>query len=261
MTYAPFDLTGKVCLVTGGNAGIGLGMAEALAASNAHVAIWGRREEKNAEAVAKLEKLGTGNVKAWAVDVGDEQQVIDAMADVEKEFGRIDTCIANAGIGFGSPSFLEMNTETWRKIHNINMEGAFWTFREACKSMVKRAKNGDPGGSCIVTSSRSAIEGAARNQAYASTKGGVISMIKGIAVEFARYGIRANSILPGWIATDMTSAAQGADVFETKVISRVPIRRWGEPEDFGGAAVYLASDASKFHTGDTFNIDGGYSIF
>ena len=261
MTYTPFDLTGKVCLVTGGNAGIGLGMAEALAASNAHVAIWGRRDEKNQEALAKLEPLGTGRAKAWAVDVGDEQQVIDGMAAVEAEFGRIDTCIANAGIGLGSPSFLEMSTDTWRKVHNINMEGAFWTMREACKSMVKRAQDGDPGGSIMVTSSLSAIEGAARNQAYASTKGGVISMIKGIAVEFARHGIRANAILPGWIATDMTQMAQDAEVFTTKVISRVPIRRWGEPEDFGGAAVYLASDASKFHTGDTFNIDGGYSIF
>lgn len=261
MTYAPFDLSGKVCLVTGGNAGIGLGMAEALAASNAHVAIWGRRADKNTAAVEELEPLGLGRVKAWTVDVGDEQQVIDGMAAVEAEFGRIDNCIANAGVGFGSPSFLEMSTETWRKTHNINMEGAFWTLREACKSMVKRAKEGDPGGSVVVTSSLSAIEGAARNQAYASTKGGVISMIKGIAVEFARYGIRANSILPGWIATDMTQEAQDAEVFTTKVISRVPIRRWGEPEDFGGAAVYFASDASKFHTGDTFNIDGGYSIF
>lgn len=261
MAYAPFDLTGKVCVVTGGNTGIGLGMAKALAASNAHVAIWGRREAKNAEAAAELESLGSGNIKAWTVDVGEEQQVIDAMADVEKEFGRIDNCIANAAIGFGSPSFVELTTEAWRKIHNVNMEGAFWTLREACKSMVTRAKEGDPGGSIVVMSSLSAIEGAARNQAYASTKGGVVSMMKGIAVEYARHGIRANAILPGWIATDMTVAAQGSEVFTSKVISRVPIRRWGEPEDFGGAAVYFASDASKYHTGDTFNIDGGYGIF
>jgi len=261
MTYKPFDLTGKVCLVTGGNAGIGYGMAEALAASNAHVAIWGRREEKNAEAVAKLSKLGTGDVKARAVDVGDEAAVVQGMKDTEAAFGRVDTCIANAGVGFGSPSFIEMDTETWRKTHNINMEGAFWTMREACRSMVERAKKGDPGGSIVVTSSLSAIEGAARNQAYASTKGGVISMVKGIAVEHARYGIRANSILPGWIATDMTQGAQDAQVFTDKVISRVPARRWGQPEDFGGVAVYLASDASAYHSGDTLNVDGGYSIF
>lgn len=261
MAYAPFDLTGKVCVVTGGNGGIGLGMAEALAASNADVAIWGRRETKNSEAVAKLENLGTGRIKAWAIDVGEEQQVIDGMQEVEQAFGRIDTCIANAGIGFGSPSFLEITTDAWRKIHNVNMEGAFWTLREACKSVVKRAKEGDPGGSMVGVASLAAIEGAARNQAYASTKGGVISMMKGITVEFGRYGIRANSILPGWIATDMTEDMQDSDVFASKVLSRVPIRRWGEPEDFGGTAVYLASDASKYHSGDTFKIDGGYSIF
>jgi len=261
MSYAPFDLTGKVCLVTGGNGGIGLGMAEALAASNAQVAIWGRRDEKNAEAVKTLEALGSGNVQAWTVDVGDEDQVIKAMADVETVFGRIDACIANAGIGQLSPGFAEMTTESWRRIHNINMEGAFWTLREACKSVLKRAEKGDPGGSMVGVASLAAIEGAARNQAYASTKGGVISMMKGIAVEYGRYGIRANSILPGWIATDMTEGAQESDVFQSKVISRVPIRRWGNPEDFGGVAVYLSSDASQYHSGDTFKVDGGYSIF
>jgi len=143
----------------------------------------------------------------------------------------------------------------------VNMDGAFWTLREASKSMIKRAKAGDPGGSLVGMSSLSAIEGAARNQAYAATKGGLISMIKGIAVEQARYGIRANSILPGWIATEMTEGAQDSEVFTSKVISRVPARRWGTPEDFGGIAVYLASDASRYHSGDTLIVDGGYAIF
>jgi len=112
-----------------------------------------------------------------------------------------------------------------------------------------------------VTASLAAIEGAARNEAYAATKGGVISMMRAIAVEHARYGVRANAILPGWIATDMTKGAQGNQVFTDRVISRVPARRWGEPSDFGGVAVYLASDASKYHSGDSFVIDGGYAIF
>jgi NAD(P)-dependent dehydrogenase (short-subunit alcohol dehydrogenase family) len=137
----------------------------------------------------------------------------------------------------------------------------FWTFREACKHMVERAKAGDPGGSLLVTSSTSAIDGAPRNQAYASTKGGVIAMIRGIAVEYARYGVRANAVLPGWIRSDMTAGLQGWDKFNQQVIPRVPMRRWGEPEDFSGLAVYLASDASRFHTGDSFVIDGGYTIF
>ncbi|MEL6754030.1 MAG: SDR family oxidoreductase [Pseudomonadota bacterium] len=261
MAYAPFDLTGKTVLVTGGNRGIGLGMAEAMAASNANLAIWGRKADANAEAVKKLEKLGTGEARAWEVDVADEQAVIDATADVVSSMGRIDSCFANAGVGFGAPSFTEMTTEIWRKNMAVNLDGAFWTLRESVKHMVERAKNGDPGGSVVGVASLAGVEGAARNQAYAATKGGLPAMIRGIAVEHGRYGIRANSILPGWIATDMTSMAQDSDVFTTKVISRVPIRRWGEPEDFGGMAVYLASDASKYHSGTTLIIDGGYAIF
>jgi NAD(P)-dependent dehydrogenase (short-subunit alcohol dehydrogenase family) len=112
-----------------------------------------------------------------------------------------------------------------------------------------------------VISSLSAYDGAPRNEAYAATKGAVISMIRSIAVEHARYGVRANAVLPGWIATDMTAGAQGNDKFNDAVIRRVPVRRWGQPADFGGIAVYLSSDASAFHTGDSFLIDGGYGIF
>lgn len=261
MAYAPFDLSGKVALVTGGNRGIGLGMAEALAASNASIAVWGRKSAANAAAVEKLSGLGTGEVKAWAVDVADEQAVVDATADVVSSMGRIDSCFANAGVGFGAPSFAEMTTETWRKNMAVNLDGAFWTLRESVKHMTERAKAGDPGGSVVGVASLAGIEGAARNQAYAATKGGLPSMLRGIAAECGRYGIRANSILPGWIATDMTAGAQDNDVFTTKVITRVPIRRWGEPEDFGGMAVYLASDASRYHSGTTLIIDGGYAIF
>ena len=261
MAYTPFDLTGKVALVTGGNRGIGYGMAEALAASNAHVAIWGRKADANDDAVEKLSKLGAGEVKAWQVDVADESAVVQAMADTVSSLGRVDTCIANAGVGFGAPAFTELDTDTWRKNMAVNLDGAFWTLRAAVKHVVERSKAGDPGGSMVGVASLAAIEGAARNQAYAATKGGLISMLKGIAVEHARHGIRANAVLPGWIATDMTAAAQGAQVFQEKVISRVPARRWGEPADFGGVAVYLASDAAAYHSGDTFIIDGGYAIF
>ncbi|WP_420561127.1 SDR family NAD(P)-dependent oxidoreductase [Tepidicaulis sp.] len=260
MTYKPFDLTGKVALVTGGNRGIGLGMAEALAQSGADVAIWGTNEERNADAVKKLEAHG---VRAYGrkVNVANEQEVVDGMLETVAAMGRIDSIFANAGIGYGAPSFTEMSTEVYRKVLSVNLDGVFWTLREGTRHMVERAKNGDPGGSIVGIASLAAIEGAARNQAYAATKGAVISMIRSTAVEFARHGIRANAILPGWIATDMTSQAQAAPAFAEKVIPRVPIRRWGEPEDFGGMAVYLASDASAYHTGTTLIIDGGYSIF
>jgi NAD(P)-dependent dehydrogenase (short-subunit alcohol dehydrogenase family) len=260
MAFKPFDLTGKVGLITGGNGGIGLGMAEGLAAAGAKVAIWGQNPEKNAKAEAKLKDYGV-EVLVQKVDVADEAAIVAGVAEVVEKLGRLDFCAANAGIGGGGP-FDEMTTEKWRRVTTVNLDAVFWTFREAVKHMIKRAEAGDPGGSLVVTSSTSAIHGAPRNEAYASTKGAVLSMVRGLAVEYARYGIRANSILPGWIATDMTAGAQAWDKFNERVVQgRVPMRRWGEGEDFSGVAVYLASDASKFHTGDSFVIDGGYTIF
>jgi len=260
MAYKPFDLTGKVALVTGGNGGIGLGMADAMAQAGADLVIWGTNAEKNAAAEAQLKAHGR-RVLTQQIDVADEHAVTAGMAEAVAKMGRVDNVVANAGVGGGAKSFAEFDTATYRRVLSVNLDGVFFTFREACKHMVARAGAGDPGGSLVVTSSLSAIDGAARNEAYASTKGAVISMIRAIAVEHARYGVRANAILPGWIATDMTAGAQGNDKFNDAVIKRVPFRRWGEPEDFGGMAVYLASDASSFHTGDSFLIDGGYAIF
>lgn len=260
MAYKPFDLSGKVTLVTGGNRGIGYGMAEALAQAGADVIIWGSSAEGNARAEARLKAIG-GNVLSQTVDVASEDQVASAMETANAWKGRLDTVIANAGIGRGAPSFVEMSTETYRKVLSVNLDGVFFTFREACRHMVERAKGGDRGGSIVGVASLAAIEGAARNEAYAATKGAVISMMKSVAVEHARWGIRANAILPGWIATDMTQGAQDNPAFAEKVIPRVPARRWGEPADFGGIAVYLASDASAYHSGDSFVIDGGYTIF
>lgn len=256
MAYKGFDLSGKVALVTGGNGGIGLGMAEAMAEAGANIVIWGTNAEKNSTAQARLAGLGV-KVLADKVDVSQEQQVIEAFGKAVREMGRVDTVIANAGIGFGAPSFMELKIETFRKVMAVNVEGAFFTLREAARHMVSR----EGGGSLVGVASLAAVEGAARNQAYGASKGGLISMIKGISVELARYGVRANAILPGWIATDMTEVSQASQKFNDNVIGRVPIRRWGEPEDFAGIAVYLASDASRYHTGDQIVIDGGYAIF
>jgi NAD(P)-dependent dehydrogenase (short-subunit alcohol dehydrogenase family) len=260
MAYKPFDLTGKVALVTGGNGGIGLGMADALAQAGADLVVWGTNADKNAAAEAQLKAHGR-RVLTQKIDVSDEQAVIAGMAEAVAKMGRLDTVIANAGVGGGARSFAEMSTEVYRRVMSVNLDGVFFTFREACKHMVERANAGDPGGSLVVTSSTSAIHGAARNEAYGATKAAVLSMVRAIAVEHARYGVRANSVLPGWIATDMTDGAQHNDKFNDQVIKRVPFRRWGEPEDFGGVAVYLASDASRFHTGDSLVVDGGYTIF
>ena len=257
--YKPFDLTGKVALITGGNGGIGLGMAEALAQSGADIVIWGMNQTKNAAAAETLKAYGT-RVSVRRVDVSKEAEVAAGMEAALKEMGRIDTVIANAGIGGGAP-ITEMTTELFHRVHAVNEDAVFWTFREAAKHMIARAKDGDPGGSLVVMASTAGIEGAARNVAYGASKGAVMSMARALSVELARYGIRAKSIAPGWIATEMTAGAQQSPVFTEKVIPRVPMRRWGQPEDFGGIAVYLASDASGYHTGETFVIDGGYTKF
>jgi len=257
MAYRPFDLTGKVALVTGGNSGIGLGMAEALVQAGAAVAIWGTSETKNAAAAERLRAHG-GRVLVQRCDVADEAAVERAFAEALATLGRVDACFANAGVGGrGQHPFGEMPTEEWRRVMRVNLDGAFFTLRAAARHMTGR----EGGGSLVVTASLAAVSGAARHEHYAATKGGVISMMRALAVELARHGIRANAILPGWIATDMTAPAFGRDRFVEKVLPRVPMRRWGVPEDFGAIAVYLASDASAYHTGDTFVIDGGYAVF
>ena len=255
-----FDLSEKVALITGGNGGIGLGMAEGLAECGANIAIWGRNKEKNEESKNLLSKYSI-EVETYEVDVSQEKEVINNVKSVLNDFGRIDSVFANAGMNVFGGSFEEMNTDAYRKVLSVNLDGVFFTLRETTKHMVERAKDGDIGGSVVGVASLAGIEGAAKTQPYSASKGGIISMIKGIAVEHARYGIRANTILPGWIATDMTTINQNNQKFTDKVISRVPMRRWGEPKDFCGIAAYLASDASAYHSGDMFIVDGGYAIF
>jgi hypothetical protein len=256
LTHSGFDLSGKTALVTGGNSGIGLGMANALAAAGADICIWGTNPEKNERALAELGKHGV-RTAALICDVGDEEAVEAGFAETVETLGKVDSVFANAGIGGGAPSFAEMTTEIWRRVMRVNLDGVFFTYRAAVRHMIERGE----GGSLVVTSSLSATEGAPKNQAYASTKGAVISMTKGLAVELARYGIRANSVQPGWIDTPMTERVVKWNVFQEKVGKRIPMRRWGVGDDFGGLAVYLASDLSSYHTGDNFVIDGGYAIF
>ncbi len=271
---SPFDLTGHVSLITGGNSGIGLGMAEALVAHGATVVIWGTNPEKNMAAGQRLAEIagssdrtgqdqpGQDRVADMVCDVGDEDAVEASMAAVLERFGRIDSCFVNAGVGGQAPSFLGMTTEEWRRVMRVNLDGAFFTARAVTRHMVDRAKSGDTaGGSLVFTSSGSAFFGQQKGQHYGASKGGLISMMKAIAVEHARHGVRSNAVLPGWIESEMTAGALGWQKFVDAVLPRVPVRRWGVPADFGGLAVYLASSASSYHTGDVITIDGGYYSF
>lgn len=258
--YTPFDLSGKVALVTGGNGGIGLGMADALAQAGAAVEVWGTNPEKNARALDRLKAHGTP-VSARVVDVSKEEAVAAGVEALLAEHGRLDACFANAGLANRWRSFLDIGGEAYRRLMAINLDGVVWTMREACRHMRARAEAGDPGGVVIAVASIAAVAGGARNQDYCASKAAVVAVVNGVAVEFARYGVRANAILPGWVETDLTSAAQASAKFNEEVIGRVPMRRWGKPDEFGGIAVYLASDASSFHSGDAIVIDGAYLKF
>jgi len=261
MPGTQFDLSGKVALVTGGNGGIGLGMATALANAGADVAIWGTNADKNAAAKSTLSDIGI-KAEAYVCDVSDRDAVNRTMAATLATFGRLDAVFANAGVtGRGAKSFLDITPEDWRRVIGINLDGAFHTYQAALRHMVERAEKGDPGGRLVAISSLASVSGPPRNEHYAASKGALNALTFALAVEFARYGITANAILPGWIETDMTGNLMANEKFAQAAGSRIPVRRWGRPDDFGGIAVYLASDASAYHTGQLLQIDGGYWRF
>jgi NAD(P)-dependent dehydrogenase (short-subunit alcohol dehydrogenase family) len=250
------DLTGRVVVVTGGNGGIGLGLAHGVVAAGATVAVWGRNPDKNAAAVEELRAAGATSSSAHVVDVAEEEQVEAAMATTLAIHGKVDTMVANAGIGGGAP-FVDQTLERWRQVMAVNLDGAFLCFRAAVRHLVERGE----GGSLIGISSTSAIHGAPANQAYSCSKTAMIALIKGLAVELARNGIRANGIVPGWVETELTAPLQGWEKFMANTTARTPVRRWGVPSDFAAAAAFLADPTQSFHTGDLLVIDGGYSIF
>jgi len=260
MPFTPFDLTGRTAIVTGGNAGIGLGMARGLLAAGAAVAIWGSNPAKT-EAARRQLAAGCGDasrVHGFACDVGDEGQVEAAFdASVRALGGRVDACFANAGVSSKGTPLVDMTLEEFRRVQRVNVEGVFLTFRAAARHMAAHGQ----GGSLAATASTAAIEGAARNSHYGASKGAVTSYVRALAVELARHRIRVNSILPGWIATDMTERSIGNPKFADAVLPRIPARRWGTADDFAGIAVFLASDASAYATGEQFVLDGGYTKF
>ena len=250
------DLSGKVFVVTGGNGGIGLGMAEGIVLAGGAVSVWGRNEEKNAQAVATLEALG-GDASAFVCDVSDQGQVDDAMRRTVEGHGRIDGLFANAGRGGTGTPFLDLGLDEWRAVMAVNLDGVFLTLQAAARQLVEQ---GD-GGSLVAVSSTSAVHGAANNEAYGTAKTGLNGLVRALAVGLARHRIRVNSLLPGWTITDLASGGYESDVFRTATIKRTPVRRWAEPSEFREVGAFLADPTQTYHTGQEVCVDGGYTVF
>ena len=248
-----FELTGRVAVVTGGNTGIGFGIATGFAQAGAAVVVAGRRAEKNAEAVAALER-GGAKALTVAVDVRDEQACRDLMERAVGQFGRLDILVNNAGKAIRKQPE-DYTLAEWHEVVDVNLTSAFVCSQAAYPHMVKTG-----GGKIISIGSMLSIFGASFAVAYGASKGGIVQMTKGLAVAWAKDNIQANAILPGWIDTDLTrSARQQVAGLNERVLARTPAARWGTPEDLAGLAVFLASPASDFITGAAIPFDGGYS--
>jgi 2-deoxy-D-gluconate 3-dehydrogenase len=254
MKQGPFDLSGKVAIVTGGNGGIGLGMARGLADAGAAIAIVARNEVKSNQAVAELRQRGVKAISVIA-DVTDKAAVA-AMADrVVRELGRIDILVNNAGINIRKPAH-ELEIEEWDRVIHTNLTSAF-----LCSRAVHPAMKAAGGGKIINIGSMMSIFGASFAPAYAASKGGIVQFTRSCACAWAADNIQANAVLPGWIDTDLTQRArQEIDGLHGKVLARTPAARWGAIADFAGIAVFLSSTASDFVTGTAIPVDGGFSI-
>lgn len=245
-----FDLTGRVALVTGGNGGIGLGMAKGLADAGASVMIAGRNKEKNAAAVTAC----GAKAASVEVDVTKADQVEAMVKATVERFGAIDILVINAGINIRKPAH-EASFEEWHAVLSANLDSAFLTAKAAYPALKKSGR-----GKVITTGSMTSLFGAAFAPAYSASKGGIVQFTRSIAAAWAPDNIQCNAILPGWIDTDLTRQAR-KDVpgLNERVLARTPAGRWGSGEDFAGIAVFLASSASDFVTGTAIPVDGGYS--
>jgi NAD(P)-dependent dehydrogenase (short-subunit alcohol dehydrogenase family) len=260
---SPFDLTGKVALITGGNSGLGLAFANGIARSGGDVVIWSRRRDRNEAAADRLSAHGV-RVHHQAVDISQESQVVEGMAEAVAAMGRLDCVISNAGISTRPDSFANMTWAMYQEMLAVGQHGAFFTLREAVRHMVSRYEAGDAGGSILGCGSLAVVRGIPTMEHYAAAKGALAAMIKTIAVEFGPYGIRANLVLPGQIKTNLGGRETWSEERERAratsdelVAARTPLRRLGSTADVEGIAVYLMSDAAAWHTGDVITIDGG----
>ena len=254
MTTSPFDLTGRVAIVTGGNGGIGLGMARGLAAAGAAIVIVGRNAAKSNAAATELMQAGVNAISVVA-DVTDKAAVNRMVERTRREFGRVDILVNNAGINVRKPPHA-LALEEWDSVIATNLTSAF-----LCSQAVHPAMKAAGGGKIINIGSMMSIFGAGFAPAYAASKGGIVQFTRSCAVAWAADNIQANAILPGWIDTDLTKRARAEiDGLHDKVLARTPAARWGAIDDFAGIAVFLSSSASDFVTGTAIPVDGGFSV-
>ncbi|MFF0243140.1 SDR family NAD(P)-dependent oxidoreductase [Rhodococcus pyridinivorans] len=249
------DLTGRVAVVTGGNGGIGLGLAEGLAAAGADIAIWARNTERSATAVETLRRRGV-RAEAIACDIGSEDDVQRAVSDTVERLGRIDILMANAGIA-DEKAYLDTSLADWQRVIRTNLDGTFLTTREVGRYLVDRGE----GGAMVIVSSTITRYGGAGQAAYAASKSGTSAIGRTLAVEFARHRIRCNILIPGWVATPMNEYLRENERFVEATTKRTPVRRWATPDEFHSVAAFLADPTLTFHTGNEVVVDGGYTIF
>jgi 2-deoxy-D-gluconate 3-dehydrogenase len=246
-----FDLKGKAALVTGGNGGIGLGMARGLAQAGAAVAIAGRDAAKNAAALASLGK----NCIALKGDIADEKQCRALVEAAAAQLGRLDILVNNAGMNIRKPP-QDLTLEEWKTVLDTNLTSAFVASQAAYPHLKKAG-----GGKIVNIGSMMSIFGGSYLAPYAASKGGIVQLTKSLAAAWAKDNIQVNSILPGWIDTAMTQKAREVLTgLHERVLARTPAARWGEPADLAGTAVFLCSAASDFVTGTAIPVDGGYSV-
>jgi 2-dehydro-3-deoxy-D-gluconate 5-dehydrogenase len=251
-----FDLTGRVAIVTGGNGGIGRGIALGLAEAGAAVAVWGRNDGKNQRVLSDLKAIGVPSM-AMMVDMTNRAGLEPAVNKVESELGSINILVNNAGVASLSGGVMNEKPEDWDRVIETQLNSVFLLSKLVAQSMIRRKS-----GKIINIGSMYSFFGSALIPSYSAAKGAIIQLTKSLAIEFAPHNIQVNAIAPGWIETDMTAPVrtEGMKAMNDEIIARTPAGRWGQPEEVAGAAVYLASRASDFVTGDTIRVDGGYAI-
>jgi len=249
-----FDLNNRIAFVTGGNGGIGLGMAKGFASAGASVVIAGRNEAKAKSALLELRARGA-QAEFVELDVLQEASCKRAIERTIQKFGRLDILVNNAGTTVRKQP-QDLTAEDWHLVMNTNLTAAFLCSKMAYPPMVRAG-----GGKIINIGSMMSIFGASYAAPYAASKGGIVQMTRAMAIAWAKDNIQVNAILPGWINTELTQKArEEVSGLHERVLARTPAQRWGDPDDFAGIAVFLAGSASNFVTGTAIPIDGGYSI-